>query len=55
MLHVVLLQPVNDKAIGRQQPQDAAVVNGLQWSNPGVKLLLRELCLQGAKALVPER
>ncbi len=54
-LQVVLLQPVDDEAIGRQQPQLVTVLDRLQRPNPGVELLLGQLCLQDAKTVVPQR
>ena len=52
-LYMVLLEPVDDKAVGGKQSQYAAIINGLQGTNPGIELLLGKLCLQHAKALVP--
>ena len=52
-LQVMLLQPVNNKAIGCEEPQDVAVIHGLQRANPGVELLLGKLRLKDAEALVP--
>ena len=54
-LQVMALNPVNHKAIRRQKPQHRAIINSLERSNPGVELLLRQLCLQDARALVPKR
>jgi len=51
----MLLDPVNNKAIGRKKAQNGAVINGLEGPNPGIKLLFWQLSLQDAKALVPER
>ena len=52
-LQVVVLQPVDDKAVGSQQAQDSPVIDRLKRPNPGVELLLGQLGLQDAKALVP--
>ena len=38
---MVLLEPIDHKPIGCQQAKNAAIVDGLQWANPGIKLLLR--------------
>ena len=40
-LNMVLLEPVDDKPVGRQEAKNAAIIDGLQWTNPGIKLLLR--------------
>ncbi len=50
---MVLLQPVNDKPVRREEAQDLAIIDGLQGANPGIELLLGQLRLQDAKALVP--
>ncbi len=51
----MLLQPVDDETIRREQAQQGIVVDGLQRADPGVELLLGELYLQDAEALVPKR
>ena len=39
-LNMVLLQPVDDKSIRREEAQHAAVIDGLKGPNPGIELLL---------------
>jgi len=51
----VLAEPIDDKAIRREQAQRGVIIDGLQWSDPGVELLLGKLYLQDAEALVPKR
>ena len=51
----VLVDPVDDVTIGRQQAQPAAVLDGLQRADPGVEVLFRELRFEAAQALIPER
>ena len=51
----MLLEPVNDKAVWRQQAQYGVPFNRLQGADPGVELLFRQFRLQDANALVPKR
>ena len=51
----MVLDPIYDKTVWRQQSKDRPVVNGLQGTNPGIELLLGQLRLQDADALVPKR
>jgi len=39
-LHMVLLEPVDNKAIWREEPEYAPVIHGLKGPNPGIELLL---------------
>ena len=50
---VMFVQPIHDETIGCQQFQYGAVFNGLQRANPGIELLLGQLCLEVAHAAVP--
>ena len=54
-LQVMLLEPVDDEAIWREQAQRGTFVLGLKRPNPGVELLLRKLRLQNAEAMIPKR
>ena len=54
-IEVVLPQPVDDEAIRREQAQQAVVIDRLQGADPGIELLLGQLYLQDAEALIPER
>ena len=49
----ILAQPVDDVAIGRQQPQLAVALDRLQRPHPGVELLLRELALEHTQTAIP--
>ena len=51
----VLVDPVDDVPVGREQPQAPIVLDGLQRTNPGVERLLRELRFEAAETLMPER
>ena len=50
----VLVHPVDDVAVRREQVQSTAVVHGLQRANPGVEMLGRQLFFEAAQALIPE-
>ena len=50
---MVLLQPIDDKPVWREQAQDLAVVDRLQGANPGVELLLGKLRLKDTQTLAP--
>ena len=50
---IVLIEPVDDKTIGREQFQDRAVLDGLQWPDPGIELLFRQLGLKVANTVIP--
>jgi hypothetical protein len=50
---MMLLQPVDHEAVGREQAQDTTVIDGLQGANPGVELLLGKLCFQDSQTLIP--
>ena len=54
LFHVVLMHPVDNPAVWRQQAQHPAIVDGLQRSNPGAEQLLRELGFKLARATVPQ-
>ena len=54
-LEVLLLQCVDDETIGSEQAQNGTILYRLQRPDPGVELLLRNLCLQVANAAVPKR
>ena len=51
----MLLQPVNDEAVGGEEAQNGAVFDGLKRANPGVEILLGELRLKIADAAIPKR
>ena len=51
----MFVKPVDNETIGREKLQFAIVLNGLQWPDPCVELLLRQLRLQVADASVPDR
>ena len=44
-LRVVLFDPINHEAVGRQQAQHGAVIDGLKRANPGIELLLGKVGL----------
>ena len=50
----VLVHPVDDVSIGREQVESAASLYGLQRSDPGIEMLGRQLFLEAAQALIPE-
>ena len=51
----MLLEPVYDEAVWRQQAQHGVPFDRLQGPDPGIELLLRQFGLQDADALVPKR
>jgi hypothetical protein len=51
----VLIDPIDDVPVGRQQSQPVPVFDGLQRADPGVEGLFREFRLEPAEALMPER
>ena len=51
----MLLEPVYDEAVWRQQAQYGVPFDCLQGPDPGIELLLRQFGLQDADALVPKR
>ena len=53
-INVVLVEPVNDEAVWREQFQRLRVFNRMQRPDPGIKLLLRQLRLQFAYTMIPE-
>jgi len=53
-LRAVLVHPVHDIAVRREQPQAAPVFHRLQREDPGVVMLGREFLFEAAQALVPE-
>jgi hypothetical protein len=50
----MLLQPINDETIWREQPQYTPVLNGVQRSDPGIELLFGQFLLQTDDAAIPE-
>ena len=51
----VLVDPIHDVPVRGEQVQPAAVLDGLQWTDPGVEGLFRKLRLEPAETLMPER
>ena len=49
----VLVDPIDDEAVRREQTQGVAVLDRLQRADPGVELLLRQLGFQLGKTAVP--
>jgi hypothetical protein len=49
----VLLQPIDDEAIRRQQFQNAAILYCLKRPDPGVELLLWQFSLEVADTAIP--
>src|SRR5210317_1369310 len=52
---MVLLQPVDDETVRSQKPQHRSLFYGLEGPDPRIELLLGQLPLQDANALVPKR
>jgi hypothetical protein len=53
-LEKVLSDPVDDKPIGCQQAEAALLFYGLEWTNPGVEMLFRQVTLELLYASVPK-
>jgi hypothetical protein len=50
----VIAHPVDDEMIRREQAQLIIGFDGLQRPDPGIEILLRQVALEGAQALVPK-
>jgi hypothetical protein len=51
----VLVDPVHYESVGRQQSQNATVLDGLQRTNPRVELLLGQFNFQLSQTALPQR
>jgi hypothetical protein len=54
-VRAVLADPVDDVAVGREQPQASVVLDRLQRTDPRVEMLLRQFGLEPTETLIPER
>ena len=52
-IHIMLIQPLNNKSVRRQQPEHPSILDGLERTNPSIELLLRQLCLKVSNTSIP--
>ena len=53
-LQVVLLDPIEHKGIRCHQSQAVILLNAMQWSDPGVELLVGDLASKPVQAVLPK-
>ena len=49
----MLIQPLNNKSVRRQQLEYASILDGLERTNPSIELLLRQLSLKVSNTSIP--
>jgi len=49
----MLIQPLNNKSVRRQQLEYPSILDGLERTNPSIELLLRQLCLKVSNTSIP--
>jgi hypothetical protein len=53
-VEAVVLYPVDDETVGRQQSQLVGRFDGLERPDPGIEVVLRKLAFQSVQALFPK-